>query len=140
MQATTVREETAGGLSWLVVGLGIGLAVVLFAGVLGRMGLLGGRGETAVDGALVLTTEEMRFSQDGIRVRVGQTVVLQLDNADMYAHSFDVDALGVHVAMPANGQTTVRFTPTEPGRIPFYCGVPGHAAAGMVGELIVVGK
>lgn len=29
------------------------------------------------------------------------------------------------------------FTPTEPGRYRFYCGSPGHEAAGMVGLLVV---
>lgn len=27
--------------------------------------------------------------------------------------------------------------PAEPGRYRFYCGSPGHAAAGMVGVLVV---
>lgn len=137
---TPMDEQAAGRLNHLFMGIGIGLALVLFFSVIGRMGLLrwpGGGAETAAAGAVVLTSQDMRFTQDAIPVRVGQPVVLKLNNADLYAHSFDVDALDLHVAMPAKGHTSVTFTPAAPGSYPFYCGVPGHAQAGMVGTLQV---
>jgi uncharacterized cupredoxin-like copper-binding protein len=40
--------------------------------------------------------------------------------------------------MPGNETALALFRPTESGAYTFYCGVPGHRAAGMVGTLLVV--
>jgi plastocyanin len=149
MQVTTTVQEKEN--SWLAtVGLGLGILVclLLFGLVIARMGLLNGlvRGrETAasaslnagVPGTIRLTAKDMRFGQDEIHLKVGQTVTFTLDNADLYAHSFDADDFDVHNAMPANSQVTASFTATRPGTFDFYCGVPGHQQAGMVGKIIV---
>lgn len=139
MQATTVQEKTSSHLTQLGIGVGILLAIGLFLVVIGRMGLLNGlrRGETAVPNAIHLTAQEMRFGQDEIRLKVGQTVTFTLENKDLYAHSFDADDFDVHTAMPANSQVTASFTATRPGTFDFYCGVPGHEQAGMIGKIIV---
>jgi uncharacterized cupredoxin-like copper-binding protein len=39
--------------------------------------------------------------------------------------------------LPAQAAFDALFTPTEPGRYRFYCGSPGHEAAGMEGVLVV---
>lgn len=43
----------------------------------------------------------------------------------------------VHLHTVAGEAVTAAFTPTEPGTYEFYCSVPGHREAGMVGTLIV---
>ena len=140
MQATTVSEKTNNFLTQLGIGLGILLAIGLFAVVIGRLGLLNGLrgGETAVPGTIHLTAKNMRFGQEEIHLKVGQTVTFTLDNKDLYTHSFDADAFDVHTAMPANSQVTASFTATRPGTFDFYCGIPGHTQAGMVGKIIVM--
>ncbi len=61
------------------------------------------------------------------------------DEADDHAMSEDVHELDVHVAAhPNGGRSTVEFTPTESGEYEYYCTVPGHREAGMVGTLVVV--
>jgi plastocyanin len=143
MQVTQEKEN-----SWLTtVGLGLGILIclLLFGLVIARMGLLNGLvrgGETAASASLSadvirLTSQDMRFGQDEIRLKVGQTVTFTLDNKDLYAHSFDADEFDVHTAMPANNQVTASFTATRPGTFDFYCGVPGHQQAGMVGKIVV---
>src|SRR5262249_12855154 len=77
------------------------------------------------------------FDQAELRARVGATVALRLDNSDTGAHSFDIDELKVHVAMPAGKPALALFKPAAPGTYTFYCGVPGHKDAGMQGTLIV---
>ena len=67
----------------------------------------------------------------------GQVLGIFVTNADAYAHSFDVDELGIHVALPADSTTFVALEPTAGGQLPFYCGVPGHKDAGMVGTITV---
>ena len=64
-------------------------------------------------------------------------VTLRLVNKDGYAHAFDLDEFDIHLPFAANEILEVAFTPDQPGSYPFYCGSPGHEAAGMVGTLIV---
>ncbi|MCB9420365.1 MAG: cupredoxin domain-containing protein [Ardenticatenaceae bacterium] len=139
MQATTVSEKTNHLLTQLGIGLGILLAVGLFVVAIGRMGLLNGLlgREITQPGAIHLTAQDMRFGQTEIHLKVGQTVTLTLDNKDFFGHSFDANDFDVHTVMPANSQVTASFTATRPGVFDFYCGVPGHQKAGMVGKFIV---
>jgi plastocyanin len=84
-----------------------------------------------------LTTAHYRFDQAELRARVGETVALRLENSDAGAHSFDIDEFNVHVPMPAGKPAFALFKPSKPGTYTFYCGVPSHREAGMVGTLIV---
>lgn len=72
-----------------------------------------------------------------IRVRAGELVAMRLDNPHGAPHSFDVDELGVHVAMPSGQSALALFTAPAPGTYEFYCALPGHREAGMVGTLVV---
>ncbi len=89
------------------------------------------------EGGLTIKTEGLRFTEAEVVVRVGQPVTLHVVNQDGYAHAFDIDEFDIHAPLPANATFDAVFTPVEPGRYRFYCGSPGHAAAGMVGVLIV---
>ena len=79
----------------------------------------------------------MRFQPAQLHAKVGETVALRLDNRDPEEHYFDIDELNVHVAMPSGTSALAVFRPTAPGTFTFYCQVPGHREAGMVGTLIV---
>ncbi len=78
-----------------------------------------------------------RFQPAELHARAGETVALRLDNHDPEEHYFDIDELNVHVAMPSGTSALAVFRPTTPGTYTFYCQVPGHREAGMVGTLIV---
>ena len=84
-----------------------------------------------------LTTPGFTFSQTEITVQAGDTVALRLENPHALPHSFDVDALNVHVPAEADTANLILFTPTQPGRYTYYCSVPGHRELGMEGTLIV---
>jgi uncharacterized cupredoxin-like copper-binding protein len=43
----------------------------------------------------------------------------------------------LHVAAEPGASNHLSFTPTKPGNYQFYCTVPGHKEAGMVGTLVV---
>lgn len=77
------------------------------------------------------------FDQAELRARVGERVVLRLENSDTLMHSFDIDEFNVHVPMPTGSPALAIFTPTEAGSYRFYCRIPGHTEAGMFGTLIV---
>lgn len=89
------------------------------------------------DGRMTIKTDGMSFVQDELHVTAGQPVTLRLVNQDGYAHAFDIDEFNIHTPLAANETLEIRFTPEKPGQYPFYCGSPGHHAAGMVGMLIV---
>ena len=67
----------------------------------------------------------------------GEVLGILVTNEDPYAHSFDVDALAIHVPLPPSSTTFVAVQPTTGGPLAFYCGVPGHKDAGMVGTIAV---
>ena len=67
----------------------------------------------------------------------GEVLGLFLINKDDVAHSFDIDSLDIQVHMPPNATTAVAIRPTGPGNLEFFCAVPGHRDAGMVGTIEV---
>jgi heme/copper-type cytochrome/quinol oxidase subunit 2 len=83
----------------------------------------------------IVSTTNHQFDQREIRARVGETIALRLENNDTGMHSFDIDALNVHVPMLPGKSGLALFKVTEPGTYRFYCAVPGHQM--MQGTLIV---
>ena len=84
-----------------------------------------------------LTAKDTKFIELGIEATSGEVLGLYVTNKDGYAHAFDIDALGIHVPLPAGATTFVAVKPTTAGALAFYCAVPGHRDAGMVGSITV---
>jgi uncharacterized cupredoxin-like copper-binding protein len=91
----------------------------------------------ATPGEIVIKTDGMRFVRDEARVKAGQPVTLRVVNRDGYTHAFDIDEFDIHAPLAAGESKTFVFTPEQAGQYTFYCGSPGHQAAGMVGVLVV---
>lgn len=142
MQKTTsLNAPLSAGLTWLGVTAVVVLAIGAFVLVAGRFVTAVGPLREAHSGAdLVVRTEQFRFGDEMLRVRAGETVTLQLDNADAVLHSFDIDALDVHADMEAGSSRTITFSAPADGTFEFYCGVAGHREAGMVGTLVIDGE
>lgn len=64
--------------------------------------------------------------------------MIAVTNVGASVHNLSVDGLGIDGDLPA-GEPVVVVMPAEtaPGAYEFYCDVAGHAAAGMVGTLVV---
>jgi plastocyanin len=86
-----------------------------------------------------LTAKDDMFDKREITAKVGETVVLRLDNADTTTHYLDIDELNVHALIPPGKSNVALFKPTQPGTYTFYCHPHADKAAraGMVGTLIV---
>ncbi|HEV8638810.1 MAG TPA: cupredoxin domain-containing protein [Chloroflexota bacterium] len=85
-------------------------------------------------------TDDMKYSPNVIRAKAGQSVSVELKNAGATVHDFYSPALGVGtpVTVSAGQAATAAFTaPAQPGTYAFWCNEPGHAAAGMIGQVIV---
>jgi plastocyanin len=112
--------------------LGALLVASLVAGTSG-----GGVSAEALAKLPALATLPNAFDRTELRAKVGEIVALRLENQDTQSHSFDIDELNVHTLLPAGATSLALFTPSTPGTYTYYCGIPGHTEAGMVGTLIV---
>jgi len=113
---------------------------------------------------VTLTATNMTFSSSSFEVTAGVSVILTLVNQDALEHDFSIleipvesvsepDAVSaehqmemgeaaadpvLHVAVQPNETNQLTFTPTKPGTYEFYCTVPGHKEAGMVGTMTLL--
>jgi plastocyanin len=85
--------------------------------------------------ALTISAQNTAFSTKTLEAPAGQ-VTITLQNKDPFIHNFTIDALGVTVEANGNQTTTGTFQ-AVPGTYEYYCSIPGHKAAGMVGTLTV---
>jgi plastocyanin len=85
-----------------------------------------------------LGANHTHFEQTELRAKVGEIVALRLENYESQPHTFNIDELNVHVSMPPGTPSLALFRASTPGTYTFYCDVPGHRQAGMVGTLTIV--
>ncbi len=132
--ATQLRRGPMG-----VVRDGAFLVVVALIGLALAGGVLAA--DRAVNAGLPLvqvTARDMRFEPAEVRIRAGEWVVLEFTNEDTVVHDWMVEGVP-NLDSPARpGQTSrLRFVLDEPGTYMVICSIPGHAEAGMTGELVV---
>lgn len=122
----------------------------------------GGGEEEAGEEAVTVAARDIAFDRERIEATAGEPVQVTLanegaldhdfsiaeiplsgeahaDGEEMDGHDMAVDEaeLDVHVAAGPGHSATVTFTPAEPGEYAYFCTVPGHKEAGMVGTLVV---
>jgi plastocyanin len=113
------REATAQGARRLAV-VCVGLAAVVL--LLTTVATIASSGEDVVAGDIEVLVEEAAFP-DVVRVGAGDTVFV--DNADVFRHTFTVEAIGLDLDLPAmQGARAVVDAP--PGSYAVTCEVPGH--------------
>lgn len=84
-----------------------------------------------------LTGHNFAFDQKEIRVKKGDTVVVNFTSTDGF-HDFKIDEFNAATARVSTGQTSsVTFVADKAGSFEYYCSVGSHRAMGMVGTLIV---
>ena len=101
----------------------------------------GGASPTATTGsgqAPTLNLEDIKFNPTELTIPANTDVTINLINSGTSVHTFDIDALNIHSGDVAGGSTKTIVVNAAPGDYQFYCAVPGHKEAGMVGTLHVV--
>jgi plastocyanin len=86
-----------------------------------------------------LTMVDIAFEPTDLTIPAGADVTIKLVNNGALPHNFAVPSEGIQsedFSSGASGTITVNL---PAGTYEFICSVPGHAAAGMVGTLIVEG-
>lgn len=110
----------------------------------GHMGWAGGQARSAapteapITGApaVRVTAADLRFEPAEIRLPSGTPVNLTLANSGRLPHDLTIPKLAIQVVAAAGETRTAGLRDLAPGRYDAYCGVPGHADAGM--RMIVV--
>lgn len=141
--------------SWVAAALG--LTAILLAGV--ACGGAKSDDGSSVREITVHMTDELSFDPPAIEVTAGEPVRLIVENTGTALHDWSVaditvervisegsqtgghnahgDELDLHLALDGGNAGTIEFTPVEAGEYQFLCTVTGHAAAGMIGTLVV---
>ena len=110
------------GSEWLL----IAIALVIIVAV--NYYFLGPRRSTRATAAAVqeaVITVDGGYAPSVIEVDAGRPVRLTFDRRESNPCSEEVvfGSLGIRRALPAFARTTIEFTPTQPGRIEFTCGM-----------------
>jgi uncharacterized cupredoxin-like copper-binding protein/mono/diheme cytochrome c family protein len=78
------------------------------------------------------------FDPKDLTIPANTDVTINLVNKGASAHTFDIDALNIHSGDVAPGATMAITINAAAGDYEYYCAIPGHKEAGMVGTLHVV--
>lgn len=135
---------------------GAGVLLILLAviglGMMGGWGAAGpgwmmGWGQSAPAGPaaapiagaqrLPVSLVDFGFRPGEIRVQAGAQVNLELVNTGRILHDLTIPALGFRAVVPPGKRVTVGLPAVAGGEYEFYCSVPGHREAGMIGRLLV---
>ena len=86
--------------------------------------------------AVTVTSFDIYFEPKEVTIPADTDVTFTLPNDGVTMHDFSIDELGIAVTI-APGATEEVVINAPPGTYEYYCNVPGHKAAGMLGTLIV---
>ena len=84
---------------------------------------------------VTVTSYDIYFDPKEVTIPAATDVKFILPNAGAAPHNFSIDALNLSVDI-APGETKDTTINAPAGEHEFYCNVPGHKEAGMVGKLI----
>lgn len=93
---------------------------------------------TAGEATETITVEmhDIYFVPTEITIPADTPVKFEFHNLGAALHDFTIDALGIHVSLNP-GESAELTVDVPAGTYEYYCSVPGHKAAGMVGTLTV---
>jgi uncharacterized cupredoxin-like copper-binding protein len=80
---------------------------------------------------------DIAFDPKTLEIPANTDSVVHITNTGATAHDFSIDALKISTGDVAPGATIDVKINAPAGTYKYYCNVPGHEAAGMVGELTV---
>ena len=125
----------------LIAGLmAVAAAVVLIVAV----GLVTrGSGNDPSTGSAEIVMEDLRFTPNQLNAKVGVPLIVRITNRGLERHDLNFPSLhmpgleGVESIVEPGATRSVTLQFDAPGTHTFICSLPGHAAAGMTGAVIV---
>ncbi len=122
--------------SLFILGLVLLWLLVLIPGPLSVVDPTGTTIEVKAGDVVQMKGFSMGFEPSTIIVQKDTPVVINFSNIDI-DHAFDINEFNVHNVIRGGRDTRIMFVPDQVGEFKFYCSIPGHEEAGMVGKLIV---
>ena len=142
IQVLLGRDRPALALGLQLGALALGLTLVMARAYVTPFGVIpvaavAQGASPAIPGApeVAVTAKDIRFSVSEIRLPSTE-VNLTLRNEGFLPHDLTIPALGVHIAAGSGESVTTGLRDLPKGRYSGYCGISGHADAGM--ELVVI--
>lgn len=77
------------------------------------------------------------FQPNTMSIPANTDITVNLVNNGVGTHTFNIDELSVDSGDVAGGASTSVVINAAPGTYEYYCAIPGHKEAGMVGSLVV---
>ncbi len=90
----------------------------------------------ATGASVTVESHDIFFEPATIEIPANTDVTFVLPNLGAAPHDFSIDELGITIPLAPGAEESVVIN-APPGEYEFYCNVPGHKEAGMVGTLIV---
>jgi nitrite reductase (NO-forming) len=85
---------------------------------------------------VTVTLLDIRFDPKELTIPANTDVTVTLTNDGVAPHNFSIDRLNIDEDV-ASGETKTVTINAPAGEYEFYCDIPGHREAGMVGTLTV---
>jgi uncharacterized cupredoxin-like copper-binding protein len=113
----------------------VGLTLAILCAALALAAFAFARSQPATVAVTAGKPAELRFTLAKRSVPRG-AVTFTVTNRGKLAHDFKIGGKKTPI-LAAGKRATVKVTFTKAGRFPYLCTVPGHAAGGMRGTLLV---
>lgn len=84
-----------------------------------------------------ITMMDIKFDPKAITIPANTDVIITIPNQGAAVHNFNIDELNIHSGDVAPGSSGTVTINAAPGTYQYYCAIPGHKEAGMVGTLTV---
>ena len=125
----------------LIAGLmALAVAVVLLTAI---GAVTGESGNDPSTGSAEIVMEDLRFTPNQLNAKVGLPLRVDLTNRGTERHDLNFPSLhmpgleGVESIVEPGATRTITLQFDQPGTHTFICSLPGHAAAGMTGAVVV---
>ena len=83
-----------------------------------------------------LEAVDIAFKPTELTIKANTPTTIEITNTGAAEHDFSIDELGIAVNLPPGATETVEIN-APAGTYQYYCNIPGHKEAGMVGTLTV---
>lgn len=89
------------------------------------------------EGDVTVVMVDIAFEPSEFTIAADTDVVVSLPNEGVLEHNFVIDELDIASDLVPGGESTTVTINAAAGTYEYYCSVPGHKEAGMVGTLTV---
>lgn len=95
-------------------------------------------GESSAPTQLAIEAIDIAYDSKELEIAAGTDVTITITNGGVAAHDFIIEGTDINSGYISGGESVTITVNLAAGDYTFFCGVPGHRAAGMVGTIHAV--